>query len=612
MLTKRHTSPPPPRSIKQYLYKTSPKSRAFRFALPLIALAAALLLFVADGFSPPSAQANHIDNEDVPRNLSVTPLRTNVISHTSETIDVLLSWDPPAGFADVGHYRYEYRTWKAVQADGAGWTAKNTAGATTSAEIKGLDPHKRYEFRARTETGGSPNHWSWHTGFLQFGPGGGSVASVAPINHANLNGAQIKVTLESGNNNATFADTGLLVSHFTFPKYHEKFTGHLFSLDGLSVGNIVRDSDTEVTLTLAYSGGRFFTDQYLRVKIDSDALVIASGRPMLPFDLIATSSGVQGKIGHETRYDARPDPPKVTGVRAVPLCEGKYPDSERSAVCNSPIRQEGGKPVGDILEVYWDQVADELEIGGYELQYRPSSSSAWPDDHPIALKVSNKGCRENYEYPGHPESCEAPLHHGIWNLAQGSYDVRVRVFGLHHDRDGTLSRGPWSDTATGVLEPPPARVTTISVTSGPGEGSFTARWQHADRAHSYRVEWTDAESFDPPAFVDTATVLVAENESHLYATSGLINGTAYKLRIISVTEHGTESEPSEVAEFTTLGTPPETQQQQRQPIVDEYDANGDGDISQDEVLAAVNAFYNGDITYEQLEEILAAHDSQSE
>ena len=56
----------------------------------------------------------------------------------------------------------------------------------------------------------------------------------------------------------------------------------------------------------------------------------------------------------------------------------------------------------------------------------------------------------------------------------------------------------------------------------------------------------------------------------------------------------------------------QTAQQQRQPIVDEYDANGDDIIDQDEMLAAIRAFYDGDITYEQLEEILGVYDSQSE
>ena len=46
----------PPRSIRRYLYKTSPKSRVFRFALPLTALAAALLLFVVS-FAPQQASA---------------------------------------------------------------------------------------------------------------------------------------------------------------------------------------------------------------------------------------------------------------------------------------------------------------------------------------------------------------------------------------------------------------------------------------------------------------------------------------------------------------------------------------------------------------------------
>ena len=611
MLTKMHP-PPPPRSINPYLYKAPPKSRAFRLALPVMALTAALLLFVADGFSPPSAQANHIGNHDYPVNLQVTPLRTNIISHTSETIDVLLSWDPPAGFAGVGYYRYEYRTWKAVQAAGAGWTAKNTADATTSAEIKGLDPHKRYEFRARTETGGSPNHWSWHTGLLQFGPGGGTVAyeGNTALTRSTLNGTVIKVTLDSGNN-PTFADSGIQASHFTFPKYRNRFTGQLFSLDGLSVSNVVRDSATEVTLTLAHDGEQFFTNQVLRVKIDSDALVIASGSPLLPFDLTALPlTAVKETIHHDPIDPTDPEPalPKVTGVQAVPLCAGEYPESERNAVCNAPVRQEGGKPVGDTLEVYWDQVADEQEIAGYEVQYRSSSNSAWQDDHPIALRVSNKGCRENYEYPGHPESCEVPLHHGIGPLSHGSYDVRVRVLG---DFIGNV--GAWSDTATGALEEPPAQVTGLRViTAGQVDGAFRAEWRHAEGAHSYRVEWTDAESFDPPAVVHTALVLVAQSDSHIYATSGLQNGTAHRLRIISVAEHGTAGEPSEEVEFTTLGTPPETAQQQRQPIVDEYDANGDGDISQDEVLAAIRAFYDGDITYEQLEEILAVHDSQSE
>ena len=567
-------------------------------------------MFVADGFSPPSAQANHIGNHDYPVNLQVTPLRTNIISHTSETIDVLLSWDPPAGFADVGHYRYEYRTWKAVQAAGAGWTAKNTAGATTSAEIKGLDPHKRYEFRARTETGGSPNHWSWHTGLLQFGPGGGTVAyeGNAALTSSTLNGAQIKVTLESGSNNPTFADSGIQASHFTFPKYHERFTGRLFSLDGLSVSNVVRGSDTEVTLTLAFGTEQFFANQVLRVKIDSDALVIASGSPLLPFDLTALPlTAVKETIHHDPIDPTDPEPalPKVTGVQAVPLCAGEYPESERNAVCNAPVRQEGGKPVGDTLEVYWDQVADEQEIAGYEVQYRSSSNSAWPDDHPIALRVSNKGCRQNYEYPGAPESCEVPLHHGIGPLSHGSYDVRVRVLG---DLSGNV--GAWSDPATGALEEPPAQVTGIRVTVGPEDGEFSVRWGHAEGAHSYRVEWTAAESFDVPEGV--ATVPVAQGESHSYGQSGLHNGTAYKLRIISVAEHGTAGPPSEEAEFTTLGTPPETAQQQRQPIVEQYDANKDGNISQDEVLAAVKDYYKGVITYEQLQELLGVYDSQSE
>ena len=388
--------PPPPRRIKRYLYKTSPKSRVFRFALPLTALAAALLLFVADGFSPPSAQANH--RLPTPAGLQVEPLRTN----DDGTVDVLFSWNASEG---ATRYYYRHRLWTVGQGDSGGWTGGTARDGNTSAEIKGLDPHKRYEFEVQAQANGHTS--SWFSIHLQFGPGGGTVVSVADeddpsLTHANLNGSRIKVILESGNNNPTFATTGLLASHFTFPKYHEKFTGRLFSLDGLSASNVVRDSATQVTLSLAYSGGRFFTDQYLRVKIDRDALVMPGG--FAPFDLTTTGTGLQGKIHHETKANPRPALPKVTGVQAVPLCEGEYPESERNSVCNAPVRQEGGKPVGGVLEVYWDQVADEQEIAAYEVEYRSSGASAWD----ARAQGVQQGLQRELRVPGAPGELRSP------------------------------------------------------------------------------------------------------------------------------------------------------------------------------------------------------------
>lgn len=199
-----------------------------------------------------------------------------------------------------------------------------------------------------------------------------------------------------------------------------------------------------------------------------------------------------------------------------------------------------------------------------------------------------------------------------------NYNTRVTIRNVNYDVAGTYEAGPWREVTVGRKPPAP---TTVRV-SRTGN-SATVEWDAVLETYngtfvgnvSYLVAHyipadcpstsSSCPNYAKPKWATSTTGTTA-------TVSRLRSNETYAFSVLSRTEHRIGKSSGWVGEGETSGS--DTSQARRETIVQQYDANEDGSISQAEMVAAIDDFYNGNggITYEQLQELIDFYDSQSE
>lgn len=329
------------------------------------------------------------------------------------------------------------------------------------------------------------------------------------FNTTELNGANIRVLLCNLQYDSTVS-----IGHFV-----PSLTGHnelsVFQPE-IRFSGANRVSNTEVTLVVSYNGVDFDHNTHLRVTVKAAALTTSSDVKSDSIYVIATN-----------------DPPgQVTGVTA----EVVYPDPHQNP---------------SIL-VKFPQLRDYVESYSIDLRRGTGNPVRWSNWQSVRGVTTNR-CQYDY-VNGEWVRNEARTHCANMTatftrpFGYGVYQVRVIAIGAvpHGQNIGP----PSSPVEVTGVDQAPGQTPNVRVTPGPGNDEFTVEWDHAERAASYKIQWTTEENFGS-SFVER---IVSGDDAHSAGYEGLASGERYRLRIISVSVFGRDGPPSEVVEFTTLAT----------------------------------------------------------
>ena len=196
-----------------------------------------------------------------------------------------------------------------------------------------------------------------------------------------------------------------------------------------------------------------------------------------------------------------------------------------------------------------------------------------------------------------------------------TYRFKVRAYG-----DGSTYSASWGGSASTSLEtgPPPGgscptAPTPSNPSARPGSNSFTFEWNSVTGAAGYQYEYkVGSSTWVGPTFVrpsNSTTVRVTINLG-----KGVLPCTTYSFRVQARgdgTPYSTTWSSWASTSHTTgplPGSPPcSSEPVTPVPPCDRYDSDGDGEISRQELVTAINDYFDDIIDREELNEVIECY-----